>query len=42
MLPGEYEVLEKTYKERKLKLYKIDPFKEKCVGIFRACDEYLM
>ena len=42
VLPGEYEVLEKTYKERKLKLYKIDLFKEKCVGIFRAGDEYLM
>lgn len=42
VLPGEYEVLEKTYKERKLKLYKIDLFKEKCVGIVRACDDYLM
>ena len=42
VLPGEYEVLEKTYKERTLKLYKIDLFKEKCVGIVRACDEYLM
>lgn len=42
VLPGEYELLEKSYKERKLKLYKIDLFKEKCVGIVRACDEYLM
>ena len=42
VLPGEYELLEKTYKERTLKLYKIDLFKEKCVGIVRACDEYLM
>ena len=42
VLPGEYEVLEKAYKERKLQLYKIDLFKEKCVGIVRACDEYLM
>ena len=39
VLPGEYEVLEKAYKERKLQLYKIDLFKEKCVGIVRACDE---
>ena len=42
VLPGEYEVLEKAYKEHKLQLYKIDLFKEKCVGIVRACDEYLM
>lgn len=28
VLPGEYEVLEKTYEERKLKLYKIDLFKK--------------
>lgn len=42
VLPGEYEVLEKTYEERKLKLYKIDLFKEKCESIVCACDEHLM